>query len=115
MLLTNSHANRGLDPSPTAAANALTSEYYCLHVIANDDAIRARIRACAIQQKATNEIITDPAFYLRVVSQATVPTFASAWDSALGATPPNAFPGSDPGVITDAMILGAVQHALGIA
>jgi hypothetical protein len=40
------------------------------------------------------------------------PGFGDAYASALAADPPVERPGNDPGVITDGMILGAVQSLL---
>jgi hypothetical protein len=37
------------------------------------------------------------------------PGWSEAWASALAGDPPNEFPGRDGGVITDGMILSAVQ------
>lgn len=75
--------------------------------------LRRRLIACAVEQKTT-----DPETWTAVHSWdlAAQPGWATAWASGLAnnTTTPNYEPGSDETVITDQMILSAVQalHAV---
>lgn len=90
--------------------NATTSRYYVISVMQTDSDLRARILAGAVAKGATNGQVTDPLFYMRVVSQQTTPTFSDAWTAAVENK--NEFPGSDATVITDGMIGSAVLTVL---
>ena len=79
--------------------------YASINRCANDAAFQGRVTACAAQEGAS-----DPSawmmWYLRWPVAAT-PDIAAAYEYALAASNPE--PGSDETVITDAMILSAVQ------
>lgn len=76
--------------------------------IANDPHMHERVAQCAAEQNAPGNADTWAANSRRVWAAA--PGWAAAWESALagGVTDP----GSDPGVITDGMILTQVQAML---
>lgn len=73
--------------------------------IATNPAMQARVA-----QAAASEGIDNPDYWMNSLSRtwAAAPGWDSAWESALVADP-NQDPGSNEGVITDAMILSQVQ------
>jgi hypothetical protein len=79
--------------------------YYTINVNANDQAFIGRLTACAAQEGRQPDEVTA-AWRLRfpVASKSDI---EAAYASALAAGNPN--PGGDPSVITDGMILSAVQ------
>jgi hypothetical protein len=82
--------------------------YLTIAAVAEDTAVRRRISACAAV-----EGVPDPETwaYRNSLSLAAQPGWAAAWESADAAGNPD--PGSDPAVITDGMILAAVQALAG--
>jgi hypothetical protein len=99
--------------------------YLSISTIATDAFMIERLNACATQQEYLGSIVIDekwgdpPGGVLSWVANmryvwASSPGWGAAWDYALAAHPDDAAyePGQDPGVITDGMILSAVQ-ALG--
>lgn len=86
--------------------------YESIAQAAQDPVLRARIAACVAQEDQSGShplAVTD----LIQWKCAAEPGWGDAWDSAVAGDIP--VPGSDPGVISDAMILGAVQKHLGIS
>lgn len=81
--------------------------YSTINACANDTAFRNRLTACAAQEGAD-----DPAtaVYQLVWPVAAMSDIEAAYASALAAGNPN--PGGDEAVITDQMILSAVQANL---
>lgn len=75
--------------------------------IAQDPYLRSRITACAAQEG----VVTPDAWaYSNSLQIAASPGWSEAWASALAAEHPN--PGIDGAVISDGMILAAVQGRL---
>lgn len=91
--------------------------YSTISIIAQDPDIAARVRGAIAQEVVAsgyNSISTlraklDISTVLWLI--AAQPGWTAAWESALAATRPDGSPaiGADPAVITDAMILSAVQ------
>lgn len=82
--------------------------YHTQGQIADDPAMRIRVAQCAAAEGVKDDGI-DPdvwAYEWRRVWSA-APGWDEAWESALASE--NPAPGSDPAVITDAMILSQVQ------
>jgi hypothetical protein len=77
--------------------------------MAVSSSLRRRVAASAAQEDAT---ITDPDDWTAVnrYKWAAAPGWDAAWASAVAGNNPD--PGSDPGVITDGMILSQVQTLL---
>lgn len=82
--------------------------YNSIFACANDNAFQARVTACAAQEGADRP---NEAMYQLIWPVATRTDIEAAYASALAAD--NANPGGDESVITDQMILGAVQAELG--
>ena len=82
--------------------------YMSISTIAADDAIRRRIAACAAQEGAE---APETWAFTNALKLAASPGWAEAWDYAL-AVDPEASPGAREDVITDGMILAAVQQLL---
>lgn len=78
--------------------------FLSINTCVNDQEFVGRLNACAAQEGAFDPV--TKAFTLRWAVAATN-DIASAYDSALAAGNPS--PGGDPAVITDLMILSAVQ------
>lgn len=93
------------------ADNAYQSKYYTIFAMQQDQDLRNRITACAAGLGLLNASVTDPMFFYNVCRQPTTPGFVAAWKYATDNK--NQFPGSDVGVITDAMILAAVKAQSG--
>ena len=83
--------------------------YYLISVMAVDPDLMARIQACAAQEGAE----PDPWSWAQanVLVICAQPGWADAWASALASG--NETPGRDEAVITDGMILAAVQSLIG--
>jgi hypothetical protein len=79
--------------------------YLTINQCANDASFQGRVTACAAQEGATDPNATMM-YHLRwpVASSADI---EAAYESAVAADNPD--PGGDPAVITDQMILSAVQ------
>jgi hypothetical protein len=88
--------------------------YQSIARAASDAALRQRIAACVAEQGhagdtlQTGALATADAIQWQVCAE---PGWGDAWDSALASG--NLAPGSDPAVISDEMILSAVQKHLG--
>jgi hypothetical protein len=80
--------------------------YNTISTCANDQAFKARLNAAAAQEGAVDPIGVA---YQLVWPVSTAADIEAAYASALVAGNPN--PGGDEGVITDGMILSAVQSA----
>lgn len=78
--------------------------YNTIHACANDSALQNRVTACCAQEGADNptSVMTDI-----IWSIASRSDIEAAYASALAANDPN--PGGNEAVITDGMILAAVQ------
>jgi len=87
--------------------------YSDIAALQQDPDFSRRTQACYAEE-TLNEGAQDPASWQSINSwaMASQPGFGAAYASALAADPPNPRPGNDPAVITDAMILGAVQSLL---
>lgn len=72
-----------------------------------DPDLRARITACAAQERIESPEVWAIERMLRIVS---APEWDAAWESAIAADLPG--PGRDPAVISDDMILASVQAVL---
>ena len=85
----------------------MADQYLTIARIADDAAFRARAAACAATQT-----VPDPQQFVNAhaLTLAASPGFGAAWDSAVEGGIAN--PGSDPAVISDQMILAAVQALL---
>lgn len=85
--------------------------YMSMYRITNSGSLRGRILACAAEQGKATESDGGSSLNIwvnqNIWSFATQPGWAAAWDSAEVAQ--NVDPGADPSVISDAMILSAVQ------
>jgi hypothetical protein len=84
--------------------------FYDVALLKQDTDFLNRVAACYAQETPLGEGDNPDVW----ASQhnwdiASAPGFGDAYASALAQDPPNPNPGSDPGVITDAMILSAVQ------
>lgn len=98
---------------------SLADSYNSISQIANDRYLNERMRACVTQQVhlgSVPEIGTQPASALSWVSDyryvwASSPGWGEAWNYALDSHPdePDYEPGKNESVITDGMILSAVQ------
>ena len=80
--------------------------YAGIHQMQSNIALRARITACAAQEGKTWAQITEPMYFYKLASS---PGWGAAWASAEAGGV--ADPGANEGVITDGMILSAVQAA----
>lgn len=84
--------------------------YLTISTIRQDPWIRDRVAACVAVEKLSDQPVqwaVDHAWKM-----AAQPGWAAAWESALAAHPdgdPDYHPGADGAVITDGMILAAVQ------
>ena len=103
--------------------------YLAISTIANDEFMTERMRACATQQvhlgnapDIANDPINQPDAWAAIswvetnrYLWASSPGWGAAWDYALASHPDDASyqPGRDPAVITDEMILSAVQALAG--
>jgi hypothetical protein len=83
----------------------MADSYLSIAKISVDTMMRYRVTACAATEGDPNPEIWTSTNAFRWASQ---PGWGAAWDSALAAG--NEKPGEDPAVITDEMILAAVQH-----
>lgn len=99
----------------------MADSYLSIAAIASDQFMTERMNAAATQQSYLGNVAmmpTDPLTWVALNRYvwASSPGWGAAWDSALAAHPPETEPdyqpGKDPAVITDGMILSAVQ-ALG--
>jgi hypothetical protein len=83
--------------------------YLTVSRIASDPFMRLRCGACAAVER-----IPDPEnwAFKKSLLLAAQPGWSEAWESALASGVEH--PGADPGVITDGMILAAVQALLGV-
>ena len=83
--------------------------YNSIALAAQDQDLRVRIAACVAQEYPGNP--AHPTVYADQIQWLCCgePGWGDAYESALAADPPNPAPGADPAVITDLMILGAVQ------
>lgn len=79
--------------------------YYTINVCANDQAFLGRLTACSAQEDVPPDPMT--AAYAMRFAVASKSDIEAAYASALAANNPN--PGGDEAVITDGMILSAVQ------
>jgi hypothetical protein len=79
--------------------------YKTISMIANDPYLRPRLTAASAEQQKTRPY--DNWVAEHIWELAATPGWATAWESALAAGVEN--PGDDEGVITDMMILSAVQ------
>jgi len=79
--------------------------YWDGHLLAIDEDFKARVEFCAIQEGATFGWVVD-----NTIRVAAAPGLADAYASALAGGVED--PGRDPAVISDAMILAAVQGLL---
>jgi hypothetical protein len=84
--------------------------YSTIHAISQSQSLRNRCSAAAAEQgvPAGEE---DHWVYTHALRLAAQPGWSAAWESALTSGVED--PGADPGVITDGMILAAVQALLG--
>ena len=82
--------------------------YFEVSEMSGDPDLTARVRACAAQESTRDPYQWTAANMLEVCS---APGWDAAWTSALAAGVPT--PGRDPAVISDAMILSAVQPLIG--
>jgi DsbC/DsbD-like thiol-disulfide interchange protein len=82
--------------------------YLTIAAIAEDTSMRRRIAACAAVEGVQD---AETWAYRNSLNVAAQPGWAAAWESAGAAG--NLDPGSDPAVITDGMILSAVQALSG--
>ena len=78
--------------------------YAIIHSMQASPSLRARITACSAQEGKTWAQISEPLYFYKLAAQ---PGWAAAWASAQANQ--IADPGADAGVITDGMILSAVQ------
>lgn len=91
--------------------------YATVSVIAQDPDIAARVRGCRASEVVANQYTSMSTMRDRLDLSAAMwllaaaPGWTTAWESALAATRPVDAPpiGADPAVITDGMILSAVQ------
>lgn len=84
--------------------------YSDVAALAADNDFALRTTACYASETLADDS-TDPPSWQAAHSwdMAAQPGFGDAYASALAADPPVQRPGNDPSVISDAMILGAVQ------
>ena len=84
--------------------------YLSISQAACDSRLRDRIAACVAQETAGGEhpVVIADALMWRCAAQ---PGWGEAWERALNTQNPN--PGADPAVISDGMILSAVQGLIG--
>ena len=78
--------------------------YAAIHTMQSNPTLRARITAGAVQEGKTGAQITEPLYFYKLASS---PGWDAAWASAEAGGV--ADPGANEGVITDGMILSAVQ------
>jgi hypothetical protein len=80
--------------------------YWDISLMAADADLTSRVSASAAQEGKP-----DPRNWAadHMLVLAASPGWSEAWASALAADPPNPSPGRDAGVITDGMILSAIQ------
>jgi hypothetical protein len=85
--------------------------YESISQAAQDPVLRSRIAACVAQEdhSGNHPLATTDLIQWRCAAE---PGWGEAWESAVAGSVE--VPGSDPGVISDAMILAAVQKQLGI-
>lgn len=92
--------------------------YYDLALLQQDQDFRQRVAAAYSLELVADGTLpagnNDPWSWVSTNAWAiaAAPGFADAYAYALAADPPNPAPGKDPGVITDGMILAAVQAIL---
>lgn len=79
--------------------------YWDIAVMAADTELLRRVTACAAQEEVEGDPYTWAADHILLL--AAEPGWAEAWAYAIAAG--NETPGRDPGVISDGMILSAVQ------
>lgn len=82
--------------------------YQAIAEMAQDHDLAGRVQACAAQEVDSDPYQWTAANMLTVCAD---PGWAQAWESARAGD--NPAPGRDPGVVTDGMILSAVQAHLG--
>lgn len=91
--------------------------YATVSVIAQDPDIAARVRGCIANEVMANQFMSISTLRARLDLSASMwllaasAGWAAAWESALASVRPDGSPtiGNDPAVITDGMILSAVQ------
>ena len=85
--------------------------YADISMLQQDPDFQRRVMACYAVETLSIDAGPDPASWQAQNSwdMAAQPGFGEAYASALAADPPVERPGNDPGVITDGMILSAVQ------
>jgi len=94
----------------------MADAYLAISEIANDNFMRERMNAAAVQQEQLGAAHLQPDPLAWVMNErylwASSPGWGEAWDYALAAHPddPDYEPGKDAAVITDSMILAAVQE-----
>lgn len=88
--------------------------YSTITACANDQAFLDRLSACVADELAAHDLAPNPSLYLDGFrwSVATASDVEAAYASALAGANPD--PGGDEAVVTDQMILSAVQGAWGI-
>jgi hypothetical protein len=79
--------------------------------IATNQLLRNRVVACALQEGAPGELAAS--WVARNIGSMIGTDWVAAWESALAGNP-DADPGANDLVITDQMILSAVQHQVGL-
>jgi hypothetical protein len=87
--------------------------YLTVHAISQTQSIRDRAAACASEQGVVPPGGEEHWVYENALRLAAQPGWSQAWESALASG--NEDPGSDVTVITDGMILAAVQELGGVA
>lgn len=90
--------------------------YSSIAAAAQDAQLRLRIAACVAQEGHAGQTLQTGALMRADSLQwqcCAEPGWGPAWESAQITGNPS--PGTDPGVITDAMILSAVQKHLGVS
>lgn len=87
--------------------------YSSIAAAAQDQALRLRIAACVAQEAPDDPRHPIPHADAIQWQCCAEPGWGAAWDSAIAAEVEN--PGADPAVISDGMILTAVQLRLGAA
>jgi hypothetical protein len=91
--------------------------YLVISTIAADQAIRNRVAACVAKEGSAEQ--AEQFAFRNALRLASEPGWSEAWESAKALrleNPDTEYPplGEDPGVITDGMILSAVQKILGV-
>lgn len=90
--------------------------YATIAQAARDTSLRLRIAACIAQEGKAGDTLQTGAMARADAIQwqcCAEPGWGEAWESALANAIPD--PGNNPGVITDQMILGAVQKHLEVS